>query len=83
MLRQEFPGANTEVFNLGGLGYSSYQGLQLLRRRARDLQPDLVVIAFAMNDAKIAGYRDKDMPAYNKAVTWAKRMGHAFEKIES
>ena len=48
--------ANFEVFNLGMLGYASYHGLQLLKTRALDLNPDLVVLAFAMNEPKMAGY---------------------------
>ena len=64
LLREEFPRADFEVFNLGVIGYSSHQGLELMRRRAIDLDPDIVVIGFAMNDSSITGYRDKDMPNY-------------------
>ncbi len=84
LLRSEFPNTNFEVFNLGVLGYSSYQGLELLKSRALGLAPDVVVIGFAMNDASVAGYRDKDMPKYNKdRNTLAKRIGRIVEKIES
>ncbi len=37
--------------------------MQLLKRRALDLHPDLVVIGFGMNDSEVAGYRDKDIVA--------------------
>ena len=47
--------------NFGVLGYSSFQGLELLKRRVLDLQPDVVLIGFGMNDSEVAGYRDKDV----------------------
>lgn len=84
LLEKEFPGLNFEVFNFGVLGYSSYQGLELLKRKIIDLEPDAVVIAFAMNDGSAAGYHDKDMAAYNERhMTLAKRISLVFEKIES
>ncbi|PYR42855.1 MAG: hypothetical protein DMF93_04645 [Acidobacteria bacterium] len=54
-------GANVEVLNFGVLGYSSFQGRQLLERRVLDLDPDVVLIGFGMNDSEVAGYRDRDM----------------------
>ena len=63
MLREEFPHKRIEVLNLGMLGYSSYQGLELLKSRALSLNPDIVILGFAMNDSTIAGYRDKDRAA--------------------
>lgn len=82
LLGQEFPAAHFQVFNLGVLGYSSYQGLELLRRKIIDLAPDLVVIAFVMNDSSLAGYRDKDMPLEKGPATLARRIGRFFEKLE-
>ena len=83
LLRREFPGANFEVLNLGVLGYSSFQGLELLKRRAIGLDPDLVVIGFGMNDASVAGYRDKDMPGHKETLSWAKMLAGALERAES
>jgi lysophospholipase L1-like esterase len=77
LLDQELPLANFEILNLGVLGYSSYQGLELLRSRVMGLLPDLVVIGFGMNDASMPGCRDKDVPAYNRPRTftnWLKRV---------
>ncbi len=82
LLRREFPSADFEVFNLGVLGYSSYQGLELLRRTAIHWVPDLVVIGFAMNDAKVDGYRDKDMPAFRHPLTVAMAIHHVLDKLE-
>lgn len=60
-LQQRQPGTSFEVLNFGVLGYSSFQGLQLLKARVLDLQPDIIAIGFGMNDSEVAGYRDKDM----------------------
>jgi lysophospholipase L1-like esterase len=64
LLRREFPEANFEVFNLGVLGYSSQQGLELLRRTIDKMQPDMVTIAYAWNDASLAGFHDSDMSGH-------------------
>ena len=50
-----------EVQNFGVLGYSSFQGLQLLKTRVLAFHPNVVVIGFGMNDSEVAGYRDKDI----------------------
>ncbi len=63
LLRERFPKTEIEVLNLGVLGYSSYQGVALLGTRALDLNPDVVILGFAMNDSKITGLRDTDMAA--------------------
>ena len=60
LLERQHPGAEFEVLNLGVMGYSSRQGLELMRRYVLDMQPDLVLIGFAMNDAIVSGWRDKD-----------------------
>jgi len=75
LLRNEFPGKDIEVFNLGVLGYSSYQGLQLLKKRIDELRPNVVVIGFGMNDSSMAGYRDRDMPqSREKSPTFLRQM---------
>jgi lysophospholipase L1-like esterase len=61
LLRQQAPAQDVEVVNFGVLGYSSFQGLELLRRRVLDLRPDVLVIGFGMNDSDVGGYRDKDV----------------------
>ena len=60
-LRKEHPGTTYEIQNFGVLGYSSFQGLQLLKSRVLAFHPDIVVIGFGMNDSEVAGYRDKDI----------------------
>lgn len=81
MLNRDFPQGKFEVFNLGVMGYSTYQGLELMRRSAINLNPDVVVIGFGMNDSRVAGYRDKDLsrgPALS--TNW---IHQSLEKIES
>jgi lysophospholipase L1-like esterase len=57
LLHERYPGRPFEVLNLGVLGYASYNGLKMMQTRARELEPDLVVLAFAMNEGKVIGYR--------------------------
>jgi len=59
LLASRHPRARFEVLNLGVLGYSSFQGKELLRRQAIEWEPDVVVLGFGMNDGKI-GFRDED-----------------------
>ena len=68
LLQAEFPAARFEVLNLGVMGYSSFQGKELLRTRALEWDPDLVVIGFGMNDGKVGGFRDKDVAATRGAI---------------
>jgi lysophospholipase L1-like esterase len=82
LLRREAPGGEFEVLNLGVLGYSSYQGLELLRRRVLDLEPDLLIVGFAMNDASVAGYHDKDGPARPAAGLRTSWFGRVLEHVE-
>jgi lysophospholipase L1-like esterase len=82
LLRAEFPDEEFEVFNLGVLAYSSYQGLRLLKRKALDLKPDMLLIGFGMNDASVAGYRDRDMDNYKSSTTLIKKVGKVLKKSE-
>jgi lysophospholipase L1-like esterase len=73
LLRQQTPQKDVEVMNFGVLGYSSFQGLELLRRRVLDLRPDVLVIGFGMNDSDVGGYRDKDVVKPGEA-SWRDRV---------
>jgi lysophospholipase L1-like esterase len=61
LLKQDFPGKNIEMLNLAMFAYSSYEGLKLLQQKALNLQPDIVLIGFAMNDSAIPGWHDRDV----------------------
>jgi lysophospholipase L1-like esterase len=82
MLRREFSKADIEVFNLGVLGYSTYQGLELLKSRLNSLDPDVVVIGFGMNDSSIGGYRDKDLSRPGNHSTYANELFQLATKME-
>ncbi len=84
LLQGEFPEAGFEVLNLGVLGYSSFQGLELLKQRIDALAPDLVVIAYAMNDSAVSGWRDEDARArQGPQRPGTDRLGAVLEHIES
>jgi lysophospholipase L1-like esterase len=76
------PGRRFEVLNFGVLGYSSFQGLQLLERRVLSVDPDIVAIGFGMNDSEVAGYRDKDMVTDARPPFFA-RARDAVQDLES
>jgi lysophospholipase L1-like esterase len=82
-LHQEFPNATFEVLNRGVLGYSSYQGKELLRTRVLGLHPDVVVIAYAMNDATVIGRRDKDAALEARNPPFGERLGRFMRNSEA
>ena len=49
-LKETFPGAGIEVFNGGGPGYTSFQGLKYFTQELLAYKPDLVVLCFGWND---------------------------------
>jgi lysophospholipase L1-like esterase len=83
LLGREFPEANFEVFNLGVGGYSSINGLMLLKTRVLDLKPDVVVLGFAMNEPNMAGVRSNNASAAEKSVTLPKTLSALVNKSES
>src|SRR6266853_396477 len=73
VLKQQIPSSDVEVMNFGVLGYSSFQGLELLKRQVLSLHPDVLVIGFGMNDSDVGGYRDKDVVKPGQ-VLWRDRV---------
>jgi lysophospholipase L1-like esterase len=83
LARQAFPGADLEVLNLGVLGYSSYQGIEVLRSVGLPLEPDVIVIGYGMNDSSMAGFHDADLrTAKPPAAAWTQRLAAAAERSE-
>lgn len=77
LLEQEYPGARFEVLNVAVQGYASYHGVRLLRSLI-DFRPDVVVIAFAMNDFGMRGARERD-PGAARVM---ERVGAILERVE-
>jgi len=50
LLRERHPDRRIEVVNLGVCGYSSLQGLILLRREGLRYSPDIVILSYGSND---------------------------------
>jgi lysophospholipase L1-like esterase len=50
LLRARHPGRVVEVINLGVCGYSSFQGMILMRREALRYRPDIVTLSYGSND---------------------------------
>ena len=61
ILNENAGSVRCQVLNAGVPGYSSYQGLQYLRRELLAYKPDLVLVYFGLNDLTGARYyADKD-----------------------
>ena len=83
VLRRRVPHRRFEVYNLGVMGYSSFQGRQLLARRALALSPDVVVIGFGMNDSSVHGYHDADVAGDPTAPSVSRRGLSAIGQAET
>ena len=55
---------------------------EIAQRQVLDLSPDAILIGFAMNDASVAGYRDKDFSGQRDSDSLAKGARRFLEKIE-
>ncbi len=82
LLQAAHPRGRFEVLNLGTFAYSSHQGLEFLRREVLDLEPDLVLIGFGMNDASIPGHRDKDATHPDAPTSLTSRLAGWLSKLE-
>jgi lysophospholipase L1-like esterase len=51
---------NATVVNYGVPGYTSFQGLQLLREILKQRRPDIIVLAFGANDLEADRYSDEE-----------------------
>lgn len=74
----EWTGRKVQVFNGGCPGYSTWQGLDLLRDVASSLRPDIVVIAYLYGDRGMDIAEDKKRlggPLAAWARTWLWRSG--------
>ena len=68
-----------EVINGGVSGYSSYQGLQLLKNQVINLQPNVITIYYGLNDCIWANkFSDKEMKI---APVWMSNLDSFFGKF--
>ncbi len=70
-LRERFPAKNISVINAGLSGYTSFQGLMLLKQ-VIDSKPDLITLAFAFHDANLDYDEDKSHMTDNERVQAAR-----------
>src|SRR5262249_13087394 len=79
---REFPRGHFEVLNLGVMGFTVFGG-QKLMQRVLQLEPDIVVFAFAMNEPKMAGFTDADFQAQTAAENAVARVvSRTAQKLE-
>jgi lysophospholipase L1-like esterase len=83
LLRREFPEANFEVFNLGVAGYSSFHGLRQLKTTVLDLDPDVVIVALAMNEPHMAGADEKHASSGKESIDLAQTLSSLLNQSES
>ena len=75
ILRKKLRDYKGEVINLGCPGYSSLQGLQLLKKTAVSLNPDILIVWFGDNDnLKSSGLTDRQYLSRNH--TFAGKLGN-------
>ena len=56
-------GFDVDVINAGEIGYSSYQGLNLFKNKIIDLQPDIIIVSYVINDIdKYRFFRSNYLP---------------------
>ena len=83
LLRWEFPGASFEVFNLGVAGYSSFHGLRQLKTTVLDLDPDVIIVALAMNEPHMAGADEKHASSGKESIDLAQTLSSLLNQSES
>jgi lysophospholipase L1-like esterase len=71
------------VFNLGVGGYTSLNGLNLLKTRVLDLKPDVAVIGVAMNEPNMAGIRNKNASTGEESINLVQTLSGMVNKSES
>jgi len=74
LLQKTFTGRSIEVINAGQIGYSSFQGQRFLKDKILSLSPDIITVAYVINDVdKYRFYRsdsktDKDLVPKNSTL---------------
>ncbi|NIP42961.1 MAG: SGNH/GDSL hydrolase family protein [candidate division Zixibacteria bacterium] len=71
-LEEMYPEQDFQVLNLGVPGYTSHQGLVLLKEKVLDFDPDIITLSFGWNDIWGAGkgITDKEQEILSPTVVW-------------
>ncbi|MCD4785189.1 MAG: hypothetical protein K8T10_15340 [Candidatus Eremiobacteraeota bacterium] len=67
-LKKEYPDIPIQVLNGGVPGYTSYQGLIMLKNTVKQFSPDIVTLAFDIHDGNLAYARDRDALVCSKFI---------------
>jgi lysophospholipase L1-like esterase len=72
LLSQAYPDKEIEVINCGVPGYTSHQGLVLLKEKILDYNPDIITLSFGWNDMWGAGggLSDRQQKTYSPFIIW-------------
>jgi lysophospholipase L1-like esterase len=81
-LKSRFPTQKFEVINCGVPGYTSHQGLTLLKEKILDFDPDIITLSFGWNDIWGAGkgITDNEQKILSPLVIW---MQNNLAKLET
>lgn len=80
ILTKNYPSSNCEVINAGMVGYSSYQGVIFLKNVIAKYFPDIITVAYMINDIdkyrffRSDGKPDKELLSANQAIIFLKNM---------
>ncbi|MDP7421113.1 MAG: GDSL-type esterase/lipase family protein [bacterium] len=78
-LKKEYSGT-VEVFNGSVIGYTTHQGLRLLKKHVVKLQPDLITVSYVLNDLdryrffRSTGTPDRSLSSSNPVIIGIKNM---------
>ena len=74
LVRQKIPGKDISFASLGVTGWTSYQGLQQLKRDILPLKPKIITVYFGWNDHWIGfGIEDKTVASINRSLLYKVR----------
>ncbi len=65
-------GLDAEVLNAGQPGHTTFQGLWLWQNKVRHYEPDVVVLAYLVQDAHSANYTDRQQALYQADANFLK-----------
>ena len=80
-LRAANPGRKVEVIALAVPGYTSYQGLLLLRREIDRLRPDVLTVCFGWNDVTLRAATDREAMPDGRARLLLRRVTSASQAL--